>query len=152
MRPIIDANVLMHGRRNYSFNKAYTVPQVMDELKSSDSQLKAETLDLEVREPSNESLEKVEDKAEEIYAKVSEADRALAALALDKNEKLISDDKDLQNLASHLGIEFEAFMGDEIEEELEWRKVCGNCGKEVSSPPCPRCGSDQVQRKLDQRS
>ncbi|MFB6114756.1 MAG: hypothetical protein ABEK04_00555 [Candidatus Nanohalobium sp.] len=149
MRPVIDANVLMHGRRNYDFNQAYTVPQVMDELKSSDSQLKAETLDLEAREVSDESMDEVEEKVEEIYAKVSEADKALAALALDKDEKLITDDKDLQNLASHLGIEFEAFMGDEIEEELEWRKVCSNCGEEVSSPPCPRCGSTQVQRKLD---
>lgn len=152
MRPIIDANVLMHGRRNYNFNKAYTVPQVKNELKSSESQLKAETLDLQVREPSQYSLEKVEDKKEEIYAKVSEADMALAALALDKNEKLITDDKDLQNLASHLNVEFEAFMGDEIEDELEWIRVCGNCGKDISNPSCPRCGSDQVQRKLDQHN
>ncbi|MFB6174465.1 MAG: hypothetical protein ABEJ87_00635 [Candidatus Nanohalobium sp.] len=152
MRPVIDANVLMHGRRNYSFDKALTVPEVMDELESQDSKLKADTLDLEVRRPSDRSLEKVKSKVDEIFAKVSGADKALLALALDTHEKLITDDKDLQNLASHLDVEFEAFMGDEIEEELEWVKTCGNCGKEISSPPCPRCGSRQVRRRLSSRS
>lgn len=152
MRPVIDANVLMHGRRNYDFRKAYTVPEVMDELESDESKLKADTLDLDVRQPSEDSMEDVEEKADEIFAKVSEADKSLVALALDLDEKLITDDKDLQNLASHLDVDFEAFMGDEIEEKLEWKKVCSNCGEEVSSPPCPRCGSDQVRRKLDQCS
>jgi len=152
MRPVIDANVLMHGRRNYNFRKASTVPQVIDELESSDSRLKADTLDLDVRRPSEDSMEQVEDKADEIFAKVSKADKALLALALDSGEKLITDDKDLQNLASHLDISFEAFLGSEIDEQLEWKKVCSNCGEEVSSPPCPRCGSGQVRRKLDQCS
>jgi len=152
MRPVIDANVLMHGRRNYNFRKASTVPQVIDELESSDSRLKADTLDLDVRRPSEDSMEQVEDKADEIFAKVSKADKALLALALDSGEKLITDDKDLQNLASHLDISFEAFLGSEIDEQLEWKKVCSNCGEEVSNPPCPRCGSGQVRRKLDQCS
>lgn len=148
MRPVIDANVLMHGRRNYNFKKAYTAPQVMDELESEDSKLKADTLDLDVKRPSNSSMDRVEEKVDEIFAKVSEADKALLALALDAGEKLITDDKDLQNLASHMDVEFEAFIGEEIDEELEWVKTCGNCGEEISSPPCPRCGSDQVRRRL----
>ena len=152
MRPVIDANVLMHGRRNYNFEKAFTVPEVMDELESEDSKLKAETLDLQVRAPSEESLEKVEEKTEEIYAKVSEADKTLLALAIDQSEKIITDDKDLQNLASHMNVEFEAFMGEEIEEELEWIKVCSNCGKEITTLPCSRCGSQDTRRKLDQYS
>lgn len=152
MRPVIDANVLMHGRRNYSFDRASTVPEVIGELESDESKLKADTLDLDVRRPSEASLEEVEEKVDEIFAKVSEADKALLALALDTGEKLITDDKDLQNLASHLDVDFEAFMGEEIDEQLRWKKVCGNCGGEVSSPPCPRCGSRQVARKLDQCS
>lgn len=152
MRPVIDANVLMHGRRNYDFSKASTVPQVMDELESDESKLKADTLDLDVRRPSEDSIEKVEEKVGEIFAKVSEADKALVALALDLDQKLITDDKDLQNLASHLNVDFEAFMGDKIEEELEWIKVCSNCGEEVSSPPCSRCGFEEFRRKLDQCS
>ena len=149
MRPVIDANVLMHGRRNYDFEKASTVPQVMDELESDESKLKANTLDLDVRKPSEDSTEKVEEKIDEIFARVSEADKALVALALDLDEKLITDDKDLQNLASHLEVEFEAFIGEEIDEELEWRKVCSNCGKEVSTLPCPQCGFQESRRKLD---
>lgn len=152
MRPVIDANVLMHGRRNYSFERACTVPKVMDELESEDSKLKAETLDLDVRSPSKESMEKVEEKTEKIYAKVSEADKSLLSLAIDQDEKLITDDKDLQNLAAHMDVEFEAFMGDEIEEKLEWIKVCTNCGKKLSTPPCPRCGGQETRRKLDQYS
>lgn len=152
MRPIIDANVLMHGRGNYGFDKAYTVPEVVSELESSESRLKADKLDLKVESPSKDARNKVEEKAEEIFAKVSEADRSLAALALDKEKKLITDDKDLQNLASHLDIIFQSFMGEKIEKELKWKKTCGNCGSEVKNPPCPRCGSDQVRRRLDSRS
>jgi rRNA maturation endonuclease Nob1 len=152
MRPVIDANVLMHGRRNYSFDKACTVPEVIEELESEESKLKAETLDLDVRSPSQENLDRVDEKAEEIFAKVSGPDKALLALALDRSEKLITDDKDLQNLASHMDVEFEAFMGDVIDEQLEWIKVCANCGKEVSSSPCPHCGGQEVRRKLDQYS
>jgi len=149
MRPVIDANVLMHGRRNYNFDKAMTVPEVIGELETEGSKLKAETLDLQVRKPSQQSMEKVEEKVEEIFAKVSEADKALVALALGQEKTLITDDKDLQNLASHLNVEFEAYMGDKIEKQLTWKKTCSNCGREVSEPPCSHCGSTQTRRRLN---
>ncbi|MFB6180824.1 MAG: NOB1 family endonuclease [Candidatus Nanohalobium sp.] len=152
MRPVIDANVVIHGRNSYSFERALTVPEVWQELKSSEARTKASTLEINVENASEDSINRVNDKSSEINAKVSEADIKLAALALEKDSTLITDDKDLQNLASHLNIDFKAFMGDRIEEELEWLQVCSNCGKKVSTPPCPQCGSERVRRKLDQRS
>lgn len=149
MRPVIDANVLIHGRRNYSFDRAITAPEVMEELESEDSKLTAQTLDLQVRKPTQESLDIVEEKVKEIFAKVSEADKSLVALALEQETTLITDDKDLQNLASHLNVEFEAYMGDKIEKELKWKKTCSNCGREISEAPCSHCGSTQTRRRLD---
>jgi rRNA maturation endonuclease Nob1 len=146
---VIDANVIIHGRADKKFSKGYTVPEVLEEMKSSGASMKADLLDLQVSQPDPEILREVQDKAEEIDAATSETDEKLLALALTLDQELVTDDKDLQNLGLHLDAEIEGFMEDEIDEKLEWKKVCSNCGREVSTPPCPRCGGQQVRRKLD---
>lgn len=146
---VIDANVIIHGRADQKFSEAYTVPEVLEEMKSSQASMKADLLDLQVSQPNPEILEKVSEKAEEIDAATSDTDEKLLALALTLDQELVTDDKDLQNLGLHLDADIEGFMEDKIKEKLEWKTVCSNCGREVSTPPCPRCGSQQVRRKLD---
>lgn len=146
---VIDANVIIHGRADQEFSKAYTVPEVLEEMKSNEAGMKADLLDLQVSQPDPETLEQVKDKAVEIDAATSETDEKLLALALTLDQELVTDDKDLQNLGLHLDADIKGFMEDKIEKKLEWKKVCSNCGREVSTPPCPRCGGQQVRRKLD---
>ncbi|MFB6203012.1 MAG: NOB1 family endonuclease [Candidatus Nanohaloarchaea archaeon] len=152
MPPVIDTNVILHGRANYSFDRALTVPGVMEELESSGGKLRADQIDLDVITPSDRSLEKIREKADEIEADVSETDMEVLALAMDRGGKLLTDDLELQNLALHLGIDFDGHLEDRIEEKREWKTVCGNCGKDISETPCPRCGSDDLHRKLCSRS
>ncbi|WP_414837507.1 hypothetical protein ACK3SF_04520 [Candidatus Nanosalina sp. VS9-1] len=147
MEVAVDANVVIHGRRSNSFEKAYTVPEIFAELESKEAQRKADTMDLKPREPTEKSLKLVEETSEKINSPTSHEDEKLAALAHSRELTLVTDDKALQNLAEILDIDYTSYMDEEIEEALEWELVCGNCGKEISSQPCPRCGSEMIQRK-----
>jgi UPF0271 protein len=147
MKPVIDANVVIHGRERHSFHEAYTVPEVFEEMRSSDAKRRMENLEITVQEPEEESLEKVQAKSGEINSPTSEADEKLVALADSLDTAVVSDDLAVQNLALHLGIDFQGYMEDEIDEKREWKVFCAACGEEVSSPPCSRCGSSEVRRK-----
>lgn len=147
MKPVIDSNVVIHGRNRQEFTKVFTVPEVFEEMKSSEARRRMDNLDIEVEAQSDESLEKVRNKSDEINSPTSETDEKLVALADTLDKTVISDDKAVQNLASHLDIDFKGYMENRIEEELEWRLVCSNCKNEVSSPPCPRCGHQDLDRK-----
>ena len=147
MKAAVDANVVIHGRRRNSFEEAYTVPEVFEELESTEAQRKADSMDLKPREPTDKALKIVVETAERINSPTSEADNKLAALAHSRDLTLVTDDKALQNIAEILDIDFQAYMDDEIDEALEWELLCGNCRKKIKSTPCPRCGSESLQRK-----
>ncbi len=147
MEPVIDANVVIHGRNRQDFRKVYTVPEVFEEMKSDMAKRRVDNLEIQVEEPGSESLEKVMEKSRDINSPTSETDEKLVALADTLGRTLVSDDKAVQNLAKHLDIGFEGYMEDKIEETLEWELVCENCGSKVSSPPCPNCGHQKVRRR-----
>lgn len=146
MAPIVDANVFMRGRKR-PFERAVTIPEVLEEIKSSQAKLKFDIEDISVQEPNERFLTRVRDKSEEINSPTSDTDQKLAALAYQEDEVLITDDKALQNLAKHLDVEFESFLGEEIEQERRWIKLCENCGEKVEQEKCPKCGSDSIRRK-----
>ncbi len=149
--PVADTNVFIHGRKR-PFSSALTVPEVLEELKSSEARLSFDLSDIEVAEPSDDAVDTVKAKSNEIDSPTSDVDEKLLALALEKGEELFTDDKALQNLALHLGIEFNSFLSDGVEEKVKWRTVCENCGEEVEGDRCPRCGSTLLRRKRDRCS
>lgn len=142
----VDANVIIHGR---GLNEELvTVPEVLNELKSPRAQQGLSSHNVEQREASKKSLEKVKEKSDEINSLASEVDQKLLALALDLNCVLLTDDKELQNLGLHMEAEVEGFMDDVPKEKLSWEMRCTGCGKEASK--C-NCGATP-ERKLSQRS
>lgn len=141
---VVDANVIIHGRGLNE--KLVTVPEVLDELKSSEAKTSLSSFKVETRACSDENLEKVKEKSREINSETSEVDEKLLGLALDLRESLITDDKGLQNLALHLEADVEGFMDPVTDQKLSWKMVCPQCGKEKCG-----CGATQI-RKLDQRS
>jgi UPF0271 protein len=149
---VVDANVLIHGRGQVPVETVYMPPSVEKEIRSEISSLKMQKFNLETFRPSEDSLEKVGEKSGEIYSPTSGQDEEALALALDRNVPLVTDDKALQNLALHLDAEFEPFNTEKVSEKRAWKKVCSNCGNEVSSLPCPRCGSRESDRKQDRRN
>lgn len=146
---VVDANVLIHSRGQFSFQKVLMPSSVQQEVISEMGKLKMEKLDVSVMEPSNPSLERVKEKSDDINSPTSSQDEEALALALDKQLTLVTDDKALQNLSLHFEHDFEGFNTEGIDEKRVWKRVCGNCGVDVSSLPCPRCGSQSSQRKRD---
>jgi len=147
MDAVIDTNVILHGRNTVDIEKMFTVPEVEDEVKSSEAKSRMQNLDLRVQRPSKDSLKRVKKESNKINSPTSETDEKLVALSLTLGKTLLTDDKAMQNLALRLEIDFSGYMEDKISETREWKKVCVNCGNEVSSPPCPRCGHQNLTRK-----
>lgn len=147
MSAVIDTNVLVHSRGNIDFDQVYVTPEVIDEVKSQRGRNILNSLEYEVLEPTDTGMEKVQELADELNSPTSETDEALVALAKERKMTLVTDDKAMQNLCLHLGVDFEGFNDSKLEEKQEWKKLCSNCGNEVSSPPCSRCGSRQIRRK-----
>lgn len=143
----VDANVFLHGRANYDFESMFTVPEVVEEVKSERGKTVLQKVDYSVRSPGQETVKEVSEKADEINSPTSEADEKLLALALERKEEVVTDDKPLQNLALHLDIDFSGYMDDATTKMFRWEEVCGNCGAELSGRSCSRCGSTQVRRK-----
>jgi len=139
---VVDANVIIHGRGLNG--KLVTVPEVLEELKSGQAKTSLSSFNVETRQCSERNFEKVKEKSSEILSETSQVDEKLLALALDLDCSLITDDKGLQNLALHFGVEVEGFMDSVTDKKMSWKLVCPSCGKSSCS-----CGVDRV-RKLDQ--
>ena len=147
MKAVVDANVILHGRESAEFEEAVTVPEVMDEMESSEGARRFRNTDLDIYEAPEQELENVRQKSDEINSPTSDTDEKIVALALKKGWTVVSDDKAVQNLALHLEVDFRGYMEKEIEEKREWKLVCPDCGAEGISSPCPHCGSRNSVRK-----
>ncbi len=147
MDAVIDSNVIVHGRKATDFDKLYTVPEVEKEMKSTEAERRFRNMDIHVQRPGKKELEEVRDEAEKINSPTSDADEKIVALASTLDKTLLTDDKAMQNLALRLDIDFEGYMEGKINSTMEWELRCDQCGKNVSSPPCPRCGHQKIVRK-----
>ncbi|MFB6144998.1 MAG: NOB1 family endonuclease [Candidatus Nanohaloarchaea archaeon] len=152
MGAVVDANVFLHGRGRYRFDKAFTVPEVVEEVRSGKGRNNLRNLDYSTGKPSQSSLEEVRKKSDEINSPTSDVDEKLLALARDIQGTLVTDDKALQNLAIHLDIDFEGYLEDRVEEKFEWEMICENCGRNVSGERCSSCGSTLLRRRLVRNS
>lgn len=140
----VDANVIIHGRG--LSEQLVTVQQVLDELKSDEAEVKRAGFDVRVERPSEEALRRVREKADDINARTSSTDQRLVALALERGYVLLSDDRELQNLGLHLGVDVKGFLDEMIEETREWVMVCPVCGSETDEFCCR-----EPERKVDRR-
>lgn len=138
---VIDANVFIHGSaRELPFDDAATVPAVTAELESSSARTRYDVEAVPVYEPSGDAVAAVRDAADDLEEDLSDADVQVLALALDRSATVVSDDYGVQNAAAALGIDYEGFAKEEITEEVEWTRVCEDCGREVDGDRCPTCG------------
>lgn len=146
---VVDANVVIHSRAQFPFEKALIPVSILDEVESEIAGFKLEKLDFEVFQTSDSVVERVRNKSTSINSPTSDEDEEALALAIEKDLVLVTDDKALQNLALHLDHGFEGFNTEGVSEKVEWSMVCENCGENVSSFPCPRCGEHSGLRKRD---
>jgi UPF0271 protein len=139
---VVDTNVLLRTG-SPPFDQPRAPISVREEVLSDAGERRLEVSGTEFNEVDEEALEKAQKVSESINSPTSETDEEVVALALQMDEKLVSDDFAVQNLAAHLDVEFDGFMEDAVEERREWSIRCGDCGaglERMSS--CSRCGGE----------
>ena len=159
---IIDAAIFIQGIDV----EGITTPKVIEEVKDPESRLLLESLisagKVRVMVPSKDSIEKIKEKAIETgeLGELSDADIEILALAYELKGELFTDDYNLQNIATLLGLKFRTLKKG-IKKVIKWRYVCVGCGKKFETQPpddvCPDCGSKvrllpKKKRKRRQRS
>lgn len=149
---VIDANVIIRGRGRVPDSQIVLVPSVVEEMKSEMSETLVKSLDYSVDTPSESSKRTVSEVADNVKSLTSEADQEIAAVALERDIPVLTDDVELQNLCIHLGVDVEGYMDEAIEEKFVNERVCVNCGAEGDSEKCPNCGSTRFRFRQDRRS
>ncbi len=148
-RIVFDTSAFIFFNKFDEFETIYTVPEVLDEIKDKISSVKLLVPNLKVFEPSKESLEKVKKTASTTgdLSKLSNTDLKVLALAYEKKVPIMSDDRNVQNVAYMLGLDVVSVFSKKIERLFVWKKYCRNCNKFYPGDvdECPVCGSKLIR-------
>ncbi|AGB04791.1 putative nucleic acid-binding protein with PIN domain and Zn ribbon [Aciduliprofundum sp. MAR08-339] len=141
-RYVIDSSALIEGFIPPGDVEIYTTPGVESEVKSKGVYFPI----IKVVSPSRYNTKLAVKAAKETgdFHSLSNVDIELIALALQLNATLITDDYAMQNVASHLNLEFMGIHQDEIKEIRRWKWRCTSCGRYYSKyySSCPVCGGE----------
>jgi len=105
---VLDTSVFVHGP-DRSFDDAAVVHEVVEEVESRGAQRALRLADPRVLSPQSSSIERVRRQASELNYNFSEADKASAALALDRSAQLVSDDKPLLSMCDRLEVDAQGY-------------------------------------------
>ena len=141
MKIVLDTSALLLGKPLPPNFEYYAPPKVMEEI---EKKLGTCPMEIFVMVPEKEFMDKVVETAKKTgdYAKLSEADLEVIALALQLKACILTEDFSIQNVASLLGIKF---YGDkEIKEIRRWVFRCTGCGRYFDDfvEICPYCGHE----------
>jgi UPF0271 protein len=143
MRVILDTSAIIYLNDFRKFDKIFTVDEVIKEVRDKISSMKLSGLNLNIAEPGKEFMKKVEDVARELgdLEKLSETDKKILALGLEKNCMIVSDDRNIQNVAEKIGIKYISVFSKKITKLITWKYFCSNCKKFFENvKECPVCG------------
>jgi len=152
MRVALDTSAIIYLSDFRKFKEIFTVQEVVEELKDKISSIKLLSLNLKVVEPSLASIKKVEKVAYETgdLEKLSKADLKLLALAKEKKLIIISDDRNIQNVAEKIGIEYFSVFSKKITQLIKWRKFCKSCKKFYKEGEyCNICGNKLIRIPIE---
>jgi rRNA maturation endonuclease Nob1 len=150
---ILDSSGVINLRDKELEGSFMTVSEIVPELRDIQSRLKLEAAieqrRVQFEEPSAKSIKAVEAVAEKngVLAMLSHTDLKVLALAYEKKLPVVTDDYDIQNMCSLMGLKFETVSMRGITRTLKWSKKCSACGKVYSKdvPECEACGSENLQ-------
>ncbi len=170
---ILDANIFLIGIDfNLITGILYTTPKIIEEInvrKYSDKnrnilnkiQAAIDSRKLNIRIPSNEYLDKVEEKSKFTgeYKALSVADIELVALGLELFDKtkdeitIYTNDYSMENLCAELGIKFSSIHKNGIAKKIMWEVYCSFCNKtydsEFLNQNCEKCGLKLKRRRKE---
>ena len=139
-RYVLDSSALIEGFVPPGDVEIYITPGVEKEVRDKGINFHI----LKVVSPSRYNTKLVVKAAKETgdFPVLSDVDVELLALALQMNAKIITDDYAIQNVAAHLGLEFEGLHQKGIKEMRKWKWRCTSCGRYYDKyyEQCPVCG------------
>jgi len=144
MRVLLDTSSLIYLSDFRKFDEMFTVDSVLREVKDRITAMKLSALKLKVVEADEEIIKKVIGIARQTgdLEKLSRTDIEVIAVAKENNCTIISDDRNIQNVAEKLGINYISIFSKKITKLITWKKYCENCKKYYSRRNvCPTCGA-----------
>lgn len=143
MRVVLDTSSLIYLSDFRKFDEILTVYSVIKEVKDRITSLKLSGLKLKIVEPKKETVEKIKEVARETgdLEKLSGTDIEVLAAAKENNCTIISDDRNIQNVAEKIGIGYISVFSKKITKLITWKKYCKNCEKFFKGSVCPVCGA-----------
>jgi len=154
MRVVLDTPALIYLNDFRKFDEMLTVGDVLREVRDSVSAMKLAGLDVKIIEPDKESIEKIKNTADGTgdLEKLSETDVKVLALALEKNCIVVSDDRNIQNVAEKIGIKYIGVFTEKISKLVIWKKFCSNCKKSFDhGDVCNICGN-KLSRRAEKKT
>ncbi|EWG07526.1 MAG: nucleotide binding protein PINc [Candidatus Aramenus sulfurataquae] len=150
---IFDTAGFLAGLENY-FNKVYTTPQVVEEVRDSYSRgllsLATSSGKVIVMQPERRNVEDVRNVLRKIgeYT-LSQTDVSIIALAIQlKPSVVFTDDFSVQNVLARLNIKYNSVkLNKSVKIEKEYQYVCKNCGKvyRTRKDACEICGGEIIK-------
>jgi UPF0271 protein len=122
---VLDTTALIFLNDFSAFEQAYTVQDVVEEVKDRKTVMKLDSMlaSLKVVEPETAHIEHIKTVADETgdLKKLSETDIKVLALAKQLDCVVISDDYNIQNVAGHTNIDFVSVFNPAIKKLKKWQ-------------------------------
>lgn len=150
---VLDSTVFLEGYANFFMDKAcITIFEVSEELKNQQAAIELDKLvkgGLQIINPSDESIGKINEIQKKTNDKLSVTDIKLIALALDfknkkRNVEVVSDDYAIQNICKILDMDFMPLSQKGIKQKFIWTRICKACKHKTNEEICETCGSKTI--------
>ena len=144
MRVLLDTSSLIYLSDFRKFEEIFTVDSVVREVRDKNTAMKLSVLKLKIVEADEKIIGEVIGIARQTgdLEKLSRTDIEVIAAAKQFDCTIISDDRNIQNVAEKLGIKYISIFSSRITKLITWKNYCENCKKSYSRGKiCPVCGA-----------
>jgi len=145
MKVVLDTSAIIYLQDFRKFKEIFTTDSVIHEVKDKITEMKLSAIKANVVEPRKKFVDKIKLAAKKTgdLEKLSKTDVEVLALAKELKAIVISDDRNVQNVAEKIGIEYISLFSEKIKKLFVWKKYCPACKKYFGNEldKCPVCGS-----------
>jgi UPF0271 protein len=154
MKVVLDTSAIIYLNDFRMFEETITVEDVVKEVRDRISTMRLTSLNLKTIQPYRKTTEEIKNTAEETgdLEKLSKTDLEVLALAKESGYTIISDDRNIQNVAEKLGINYVSIFNKKITKLIKWKKFCKNCKKYFEKEKfCPTCGERLIRVPVESK-
>lgn len=154
MKVVLDTSAIIYLNDFRKFDETLSVQDVVEEVKDKITAMKLSSLDLKITEPAKKTINEVKKVATDTgdLEKLSRTDIKILALAKENNCTIISDDRNIQNVAERLGINYISIFNKKITKLIKWKKFCKNCNEYFEKENfCHVCGERLIRVPIESK-